>query len=69
MKYTVIYVSGVATRVAIPISPGYSEGVIEPFFPSDEELLKMNRKQVREWTQKNNRRMRAICKFLNENNL
>jgi hypothetical protein len=72
MKYTIDYISGVATRIGIEI-PGrfgkYTSGVLEPFFPSDKELLNWSRKEVREWTKKNNKMLKAVCKFLNENKL
>jgi hypothetical protein len=75
MKYTVDYISGVATRIATrvdsPISEfgKYTEGVLEPFFPTEDDLLDMSRREVREWTRANNKRLRAICKFLNKNKL
>ena len=72
-KYIVVYSAGLATRIARKISPfgrgSYTEGILEPFFPSDAELLKWSRKEVREWTRANNKRLREICKFLNEKKL
>lgn len=69
-KYIVCYNCGVASRIATKTdAEGYTLGVLEPFFPSDEELLKWSRKEVREWTKTNNRRLKAVCKFLNENQL
>ena len=51
MKYTVDYISGVASRIVIkqPSEFGkYTIGVLKPFFPSDEELLNWSRKEARE---------------------
>jgi hypothetical protein len=65
-KYVTVEISGIVTQIAKELEPGYTEGVIEIFFPDEGELTK---KQEREWIVENNKRMKAICKFLNENNL
>jgi hypothetical protein len=64
MKYTVWYEYGVAVGIATK-----TKGVLRSIWPSQEELLPMSRKEVREWTRTNNRRLRKVCKFLNENKL
>lgn len=69
-KYVCCWNGKVISRIAEKtVVYGYTIGVLEPFFPSDEELLEMSRKEVKEWIKTNNRRMKAICKFLNENQL
>jgi len=65
-KYITVEISGIVTQIAKEIQPGYTEGVIEAFLPDENQLTK---KQEREWIAENNKRMKAICKFLNENNL
>ena len=45
---------------------GYTEGVIESFLPDENS---MTAKEERLWIKNNNKRMEAICKFLNDNNL
>ena len=65
-KYVTVEISGIITKIAKELEPGYTEGVIEIFFPDEGELT---RKQEREWIVENNKRMKAICKLLNENNL
>lgn len=45
---------------------GYTEGVIEAFLPDVDTLTQKEEKQ---WIEENNKRMTAICKFLNDNNL
>jgi len=70
MKYICIKTTGVIGRIAIETDiPGYTEGILEPFFPSEEELETWNKIKQKEWIKQNNKRMRAICKFLNENDL
>lgn len=65
-KYIVDYISGVANRIAIPTkTKGYTVGILEPFFPADEELDKWTEKQNEAWIKENNERMEAICEFLN----
>lgn len=65
-KYVTVEISGIVTQIAKELEPGYTEGVIEIFFPDEGELPKNQEKQ---WIAENNKRMKAICKFLNENNL
>ena len=66
-KYVTVEISGIVTQIRQHLGAvGYTEGVIEIFFPDEGELTK---KQEREWIAENNKRMKAICKFLNENNL
>lgn len=66
MKYITQSISGIITQIAKPTKiKGYTEGVIESFLP-DEGLTPS---QEKEWIKENNKRMNAICKFLNDNNL
>jgi len=65
-KYVVDYISGVASRIAIPTkTPGYTIGILEPFYPSDEELAVWSGPEHKKWIKENNERMEAICEFLN----
>ena len=66
-KYVTVEISGIVTQIAKKLKPGYTEGVIEIFFPDDD--VKLTKKQQNAWIAENNKRMKAICKFLNENNL
>ena len=68
MKYTTVEISGVITQIALKTEiEGYTEGIIEIFFPDNIE--KWSNKKSNKWIAENNKRMNAICKFLNENNL
>jgi hypothetical protein len=66
-KYVTVEISGIVTQIAKKLEPGFTEGVIEIFFPDDD--VKLTKKQQNAWIAENNKRMKAICKFLNENNL
>lgn len=69
-KYVVGEIAGVYTQIAEKTEiEGYTKGVLEILFPDDSELAKWNNKERKEWIDCNNKRMIAICKFLNENNL
>jgi hypothetical protein len=69
-KYITVSVSNIITQIAKETGiKGYTEGVIEVFFPDDSELEKWTEKETKEWERNNNKMMKAICKFLNENNL
>lgn len=58
--------SAVISRIARETDvPGYTVGVLEPFFPSDEEVKKWSKEQLKEWTDNNNQMMLAVCHFLN----
>ena len=65
-KYIVAYVSGIAMQVAVKITDNYTMGVIEAFLPDENTLTPKEEKQ---WIKDNNKRMKSICKLLNENNL
>ena len=66
-KYVTTEVSGIIIQIAKPTDiPGYTEGVIEVFLPDE---TKMTDAESRKWINENNKRMTAICKFLNDNNL
>ena len=66
-KYVTVEISGIVTQIAKKLEPGFTKGVIEIFFPDDD--VKLTKKQQNAWIAENNKRMKAICKFLNENNL
>ena len=68
-KYVTVEIReiGIITQIAKKMGPGYTKGVIEIFFPDDD--VKLTKKQQNAWIAENNKRMKAICKFLNENNL
>jgi hypothetical protein len=69
-KYITVSVSNITTQIAKETGiKGYTEGVIEVFFPDDSELEKWTDKQRADWERANNKRMKAICKFLNGNDL
>jgi hypothetical protein len=66
-KYIIVKCGKVITRIAEATAiHGYTIGIIEPFFPSEDELKAWTKKNELEWIRTNNKRMRAICKFLNE---
>lgn len=65
-KYTTVTISGIITGIALETDvKGYTEGVLEVFLPDED----MPEKEVSKWVKENNKRMKAICKFLNENKL
>ncbi len=67
MKYTTVRVSNIITQIAEETDIiGYTKGVMEVFLPDTND---MTDKQVSLWIKQNNKRMRAICKFLNDNQL
>ena len=66
MKYKLVTVSTIHLSIGIELQPGYFENILETFLPDESE---MSPKEEKEWIKKNNKRMKAICKFLNENNL
>ena len=69
-KYTCVTVNGIILQVAKKTEiKGYTEGVLEAFLPDDSELERWGEKESEDWTLANNKRMKAICKFLNDNNL
>jgi len=69
-KYVTVVVSTIILQIAEETDiPGYTKGVIEAFLPDDEEVEKMSKKHEKAWIAANNKRMIAICNFLNENNL
>lgn len=68
-KYKTITVSKIITQIAKEIHSGYSEGIIEIFFPDDNEMKNWSDEKVDLWILENNTRMQAICDFLNKENL
>ena len=70
MNYYCEKIGNIINRISVKTEiDGYTEGIIEPFFPSRDELEQWNNKQHSAWIKVNNKRMEAICKFLNENEL
>ena len=66
-KYITSEICGIITQIALRTEiAGYTEGVIESMLPDTE---KWKEGKIQLWIKENNRRMRAICKFLNKNNL
>jgi hypothetical protein len=66
-KYVTKSIAGIITQIAKPTSvEGYTEGVMESFLP---ETDNMTAKECDKWIRENNKRMKAICKLLNDNNL
>ena len=69
-KYATKAISSIITQIVMKTDvPGYTIGVIESFIPTDEEIAKMSTKETRMWITTNNKRMKAICKLMNEQNL
>lgn len=67
MKYITSRVGNIITQIAKETDiVGYTEGIIEVFLPDE---TKMTNTECRKWIKENNKRMQAICKFLNENDL
>lgn len=63
-KYKVIYQGNIATRIAIEIDvKGYTEGVLEPFFPEFDEMTPTEKHL---WVVENNRFIKRVCQLLNE---
>jgi hypothetical protein len=73
-KYITVTTSNIITQIAIPVEVvehggiigTYSKGIIEVFLPDDKEWTD---KDADVWIKENNKRMKAICDFLNRNNL
>ena len=69
-KYVTTKISGVINQIAKETEiKGYTEGILEIFFPDDDVIENWTEKENEDWITTNNLRMIAICKFLNENNL
>jgi hypothetical protein len=69
-KYTLVTISGIHTQIALQTDvQGYTEGVFEDFIPTDEEMKDWSESDAKKWTVENNKRMKAICNFLNEKSL
>lgn len=66
--YIFISIGGIVTQIAKKTEVlRYTEGVLECFLPDNPES--MTPKEQKDWISANNKRMEAICKFLNDNNL
>lgn len=69
-KYTLVTISGIHTQIALTTDiKGYTEGIMEVFLPDDEEMANWSDKKVNKWIKDNNKRMEAICDFLNKSKL
>lgn len=67
MKYIIIDIVGVFAAIGVKTDiEGYTINVLETVYPSDKELAEWNEKQSNEWIKTNNKRMQAICDFLNK---
>ena len=66
-KYVTVESNGIIIQIAkLTEIQGYTEGVLEVFFPDDDELNSWSKEQEEEWVEENNTRMTAICQFLNK---
>ncbi len=64
MKYTTVKTIGIITQIAKETDiPGYTEGVLQCFLPDEDQMTEAEEKK---WIEKNNKRMNAICNYLNE---
>jgi hypothetical protein len=69
-RYHIVLIGGIITQIATQTEvKGYTKGVIESFLPDDDELEKMSEQEEAGWIIENNRRMSAICQFLNDEKL
>lgn len=67
MKYTTVTISGIITQIAVHTEiMGYTSGVLEAFLPDENQLTES---ETADWIEANNKRMNAICRFLNDQNL
>ena len=67
MKYITEKIGNLITRISLETdTKGYTVGMLEPFFLSDEEMNLMTDEQVDTWVEQNNKRMIAVCNHLNE---
>lgn len=67
VKYTTVKIGGIIARIGkITDHPGYTESILECNLPDPDVL---NQEEINQWIATNNKRMEAICQFLNENNL
>ena len=68
--YILVTISGIHTQIAEKTDiKGYTVAILEAFMPDLEELEKWSDEKVDKFIADNNKRMEAICKFLNDNNL
>ena len=65
-KYKLVTVSTIHLSISVELLPGYFENILETFLPDESN---MSKKEEKAWIKQNNKRMEAICQFLNENNL
>jgi len=68
-KYTIVTIGGVHNSIAKKTKiKGYTIRVLEIFYPTHEELESWSEKKAQKWISENNKRMEAICNFLNNKN-
>lgn len=69
-KYTTSKINNIITQITIKTDvKGYTVGIIESFIPDEDVMIEWSNKECDEWIKVNNKRMTAICKFLNDNDL
>lgn len=69
-KYVTVEISGIITQIAKSTEiKGYTEGILECFLPDNDTTQEMTEPENNKWIRENNKRMKAICKFLNDSNL
>ena len=67
MKYVTTKILGIITQIAKETEvKGYTVGILEVFLPDENELTKQ---ETLVWIEDNNKRMIAICDFLNTKEL
>jgi hypothetical protein len=69
-QYVLVTFGNIHTQIAKTTDiEGYTVGIISAYLPEDHEIEQLGEKGTKEWVAANNKRMEAICKFLNDNNL
>ena len=69
-KYTTVKIASIILQVVEKTElKGFTKAVLYSLLPDDEELAEWPATKVNHWVKDNNRRMKTICKFMNENNL
>lgn len=69
-NYILQTISKIHVGIGIEISERYTKRVVESILPDDDEIDELEKKgKLNQWIKQNNKRMEAICKLMNENNL
>lgn len=66
MKYEALTLRGAIVLIIENLDGEFKRGIVEPILP---EMEGWTRKRRESWIRTNNKRMRAICKLLNEKGL